>query len=180
MENLKEIFAQQFKFNLNQEVRHKGDNKHGMHSDMGLLVLRRTLEEHSDDDGNTHFTRNYICRMIRFSGSGDLAQFKESELLSIEDYNKKVVKEQAEREEMQHHMYQIKKEIYKSFGVEKDTEVYLIKNGGVDISKTYRVSGYQQDQQGTVLHLREVGGEGSTSKTINVKSKEEFEIKVQS
>lgn len=38
MENVtaKQLFNEQFKFALNLEVRHKGDNKHGMSSDMGL------------------------------------------------------------------------------------------------------------------------------------------------
>ena len=181
-ENVKaqELFNEQFKFNLNQEVRHKGDNKNAMSSDMGLLVLRRSLEENSDDDGNVHYTRNYICRMIRFSGSGDLAQFKESELLTMEEYNKMTIKAEQEREDMRNEMYATKQEIFKSFGVNRGTEVYIKRIEGekavVDKSSIYKVTGFSRSKDETLLHLRKEAGEGRTMDEVRVKSKDEFEI----
>lgn len=178
MENLaaKQLFNEQFKFALNLEVRHKGDNKHGMSSDMGLLILRRNLEENSDDDGNIHFTRNYICRMIRFSGSGDLAQFKESELMTISEYNERAVKEDQEREEMRNDMYATRQEIFKSFGVQRGTEVYLKNGESIDKSNVYKVTGFSRSKEETILILRKEAGEGKTIDEARVKSKSEFEI----
>lgn len=172
----KELFESQFKFNLNQELRHKGDNKHGMSSDMGLLVLRRSIEENADDDGNVNYTRYYVCRMIRFSGSGDLAQFKESELLSISDYNRKVSEEEEERNQMRNEMHWVKSEVMASFGVSMETEVYLKVDGQADKTRTYKVSGYRQDATGTFLKLRLVAGQGRTIEHTEVKSNDDFEV----
>jgi|JI10StandDraft_1071094.scaffolds.fasta_scaffold21316_13 hypothetical protein len=179
MENVKakDLFNTQFKFSLNEEVRHKGDNKHGMSSDMGLLILRRILEENSDDDNNVHFTRNYICRMIRFSGSGDLAQFKESELLTVKEYNERAVKDEQEREYMRNDIYNVTKEIFDSFGVKRSTEIYL-KNGEIiDKENVYKVTGFKQDGDGTMLIARMVAGEGKTTDEVRIKSKSEFVLK---
>lgn len=171
-----ELFNEQFKFKLNQEVRHKGDNKNGNSSDMGLLILQRHLEEECDDDGNSHFVRNYVCRMIRFSGSGDLAKFKESELMTITDYNIRAIKDEQEREEMRNEMYNSQKEIFDSFGVKRGTEVYLKNGDNVDKENIYKVSGYSTDKNETLLHLRKALGEGKTVDMIKVKSKSEFEV----
>lgn len=178
MENVtaKQLFNEQFKFALNLEVRHKGDNKHGMSSDMGLLVLRRVLEENSDDDGNVHFTRNYICRMIRFSGSGDLAQFKESELMTIEEYNRRAVEEEQQREDMRNDMYATKQEVFNSFGVKRGTEVYLKNGDTVDKENIYKVTGFSMNKEETILILRKEAGEGKTLDEVRVKSKSEFEL----
>ncbi len=178
MENTeaKQLFNQQFKFALNLEVRHKGDNKHGMSSDMGLLVLRRVLDENSDDDGNVHFTRNYICRMIRFSGSGDLAQFKESELMTIEEYNKRAVEEEQQREDMRNDMHTTKQEVFNSFGVQRGTEVYLKKGDVLDKGNIYKVTGFFRSKEETVLLLRKEAGEGKTLDEVRVKCKAEFEL----
>jgi hypothetical protein len=119
---------------------------------MGLLVLRRTLEENADDDGNTHFTRNYICRMIRFSGSGDLAQFKESELMDMNEYTKRGVELEREREEMRNEMYATEQEIYTSFGVKRGTQVYIKDHTGeFDKENIYKVSGYSTSKEETLL-----------------------------
>jgi hypothetical protein len=180
MENteLQKIFDTQFQFPINQEVRHRGDNKSGMSSDMGLFILRRTLEENSDDYGNIHYTKNYICRMIRFSGSGDLAQFKESELMSIEDFNKRAVQEEQQREDMRNDMYTETQNIFKSFGVRRSTEVYLKNGDSVDKSNIYKVSGFSTNKECTLLHLRRALGEGKTADEVRVKSKNEFELVV--
>src|SRR5271163_1276646 len=165
MENdlAKQIFNGQFKFKLNQEVRHKGDSKNGMSSDMGLLVIERTLQEDQDDDGNVHYNRNYICRMIRFSGSGDLGRFKESELLNMTEFNEKSLKQETEREEMRADMYALQKEIFTSFAVKRNTRIYL-KNadGTVDKTNVYVVTGFSRSDEGTFLSIRMEAGEGKT------------------
>lgn len=171
-----ELFNEQFKFKINQEVRHKGDNKNGGHSDMGLLVLKRLLEEECDDDGNSHFVRNYVCRMIRFSGSGDLARFKESELMTITDYNIRAIEDEREREEMRNQMYNTEKEVFDSFGVKRGTEVHLANGNNVDKENIYKVSGFSTDKYETLLHLRKVIGEGKTVDMVKVKSKSEFQV----
>jgi len=175
---IKEIFDQSFKFKVNDSVRHKGDNKNGLHSDMGLLILKRIMEESKDDDDGVHFNRIYHCRMIRYSNSGDIQAFKESELLSISEYNDVVLREEEDRERKRAIMYETKNEIFKSFGVERGSEVLLIKDGEVDESIIYKVTGYKADKNGTELHLRIEAGEGrSIIDEIHVMSKSEFVLK---
>lgn len=180
MENTKakELFDSQFKFKINDDVRHKGDSKgDSFSSDLGLLVLSRTLEEAADDDGNCHYLRIYVCRMIKFSGSGDLARFKESELMTMEEYNRKKIYDEQQREDMRNQMYASKKAIFASFGVQKGTEVYLKINEIVDKTKVYAVSGYSTGKDdGTYLILRMEAGEGKTCNEVRVKSKDEFEL----
>ena len=179
MENTKakELFETQFKFKLGEPVRHKGDNKHGMSADMGLLILSRQLEECADDDGNSHYNRIYFCRLIKFSGSGSIASFKESELITVEEYNKQAVQEEERRDDMRNQMYSTKKAIFASFGVQRGTEVYLKIDGIADKTKVYAVSGYSTGpEEGTLLSLRMEAGEGKTVNEVRVKSKDEFEI----
>jgi hypothetical protein len=176
MKNTKaiELFNEQFKFKLTESVRHKGDSKNHMSADMGLLITSRRLEEQADDDGNVNFTRIYICRMIRFGGSGDMAAFKESELMTIDEYNKLSVEEEQRREEMRNQMYATTKEIFDSFGVKRGSSVYL-KNGDIiDKSLIFKVTGYSQNSKETLLHLRIEAGEGRTINEVKVKSKSEF------
>lgn len=180
MENIKQqsidLFNKQFKFSINQELRHKGDSKGSFQSDMGLLVLERHLIEECDDDGNVQFTRNYVCRMIRFSGSGDIARFKESELMSIYDFNKKVVQEEQEREDMRNEAYAVKQEVFKSFGVNRGTEVYLKNGDVVDTASIYKVTGFSRSNDETLLILRKEAGEGRTADEVRVKSKGDFQL----
>lgn len=77
-----------FKYKINDEVMHRGDTK-SYTADMGLLVLNRVLIESEDDESNKIYERFYHCRMIRFSGSGDIAKFSEKELMSIGEYEEK-------------------------------------------------------------------------------------------
>ena len=172
-----ELFNEQFRFEINQEVRHRADFKANFSSDLGLLVIQRVLEEQSDDDGNVNFSRMYTCRLIRFSGSGDLARFKESELMTIEEYNRKAVLEEQEREDMRNEMYETKKEIFASFGVKRGTEVYLKDGDNIDKTFVYKVTGFAQGKkEGAVLILKIEAGEGRTVNEVRVKSKSEFVI----
>ncbi len=170
-----ELFNKLFKFEINQEVRHRGDSKSGYAADMGLLVLERDLHEHKDDDGNTSFSRQYICRMIRFSGSGDLARFKESELMSIDEFNERAVEQEEFRNEARERMHRSKKAIYNSFGVKNGTSVYLVKDGQADSSNIYCVSGFKSDSEGIVLKLTWESGAGDPLKDIEIKSKNDIQ-----
>ena len=173
----KQLFNDHFKFSLGEEARHKGDGKNGYNSDMGLLIIQRKLLETQDDDGGSHFTREYVCRMIRFGGSGDLALFRETELLSMTEYNKKVVEQEEERQDMRNHQQEVKKAIFSSFGVERGTEVHLKKEGVVDTTKIYKVSGFEtSEKEGTKLRLRIEAGEGRGAEAVDVVSKDEFEV----
>lgn len=190
MENTtaKQLFNEQFKFNINQEVRHRGDSKKDfLTNDLGLLILQRVLIETADDDGNVHYTRQYICRMIRFSGSGDIAQFKESELMSIQEFTEKSIKDEQEREDMRNTANELKDEIFCSFGVVRNTSVRLTELTKPDPSsqdqqpklkdsREYKVKGFVRSQEGTFLVLRTVAGEGIPSDEKLVRSKHEFEI----
>jgi hypothetical protein len=174
MEIAKQLFNDWFKFELNQEVRHKGDNKQNYSSDLGLLVLSRVLEEQKSDDGIVHFDKVYHCRMIRFSGSGDIARFKESELLSMDEYTSKKVLEDRKFEEARMHVNEFSEEVWASFGVQRGTKVHLVFEGKTDTSKVFKVSGYKSSQEGTLLTVREVGGIGSTNKEFELRNRHEF------
>lgn len=193
MENkeVAKLFADSFKFAINQDVRHKGDNKHGHSNDLGLLVLKRQIEETEDDNGNVYYKRQYVCRMIRFSGSGDLALFKEAELMSVSEYNERVIKEEEEREEMRNNAHFTNKAIFGFFGVHRDTHVYLKSpDGTVDKTEEYRVTGFSSTKEGDmsesigkyVLILRCDRPRGETlmssGKEARVSSKDEF-VRVQ-
>lgn len=181
MENTKakELFDSQFKFMINQEVRHKGDTKNGHSSDMGLLVLSRFLAEDVDDDGNTHFHKHYQCRMIRFSGSGDTQNFIEKELLSMKEYNEKMIDQEDERNWMRQQMKDTGESIFALFGVKRYTEVYLKKDGVVDKTATYKVTGWSSGGNDVpkIKVTRELSI-GKESESIGITSKEEFEVVV--
>lgn len=117
------VFDSLFKFAVNQELRHKGDTKE-YSNDMGLLVLHRIISESVDDDGNRQFSRFYHCRMIRFSGSGEIAQFSEKELISIPEYLALQIERKQESEDMRENAQQIQSDVYKAFGVTKASRVY--------------------------------------------------------
>lgn len=185
-----QLFNEQFKFSLNQEVRHKGDSKIGLGNgnDMGLLVLVRELEESSDDDGNVHYSRYYICRMIRYSGSGDIAKFKESELMSIQEYTLKQIQDAQQHEDILNNTKMMTQEIFDSFGVRRFTKVTLKHDADkykhMQIppepdTHPYTVTGFLRNEEGTFLRLRRIAGAGIPSnhdEDVLVKSKDEFEI----
>jgi hypothetical protein len=175
-ENLNQLFEQQFKFKLNESVKHRGDKTEGFSSDMGLLVLNRALVEEADDYGNINYSKQYACRMIRFSGSGQISFFNEKELYALDEYTEQSVKDKIRRDEIHHEMNESKNEVYKSFGVKMGTKVYLTKDGAADKSKVYVVAGFRQDKNGTILNLRDEAGEGATTAKTDIKSKSEFEV----
>lgn len=172
---LTDLFNDLFKFELNQEVRHKGDSKNGYSADMGLLVLERELHEYKDDYNNTSFTNQYICRMIRFSGSGDLARFKESELMTMAEFEQRAVEQEQFRNEARERMHLSKKAIYNSFGVKNGSSVYLIKDGKTDTTNVYTVSGFSASSEGTFLKLTWESGTGDPLKDEQVQSKNDIQ-----
>ena len=77
---------------------------------------------------------------------------------------------------MRNEMYAVKQEVFKSFGVQKGTEVYL-KYGDVFVTSfVYKVSGFSRSNDETLLILRKEAGEGRTADEVRVKSKDDFEL----
>jgi hypothetical protein len=152
---MKAEFDAIFKFQINQPVRHKGDTKNDYSADMGLLVLERHLIESEDADNNRTYEKAYVCRMIRFSGSGDLARFQERELMSIADHTKEQLDRQQESNEMRNDCKMVEKEIMQIFDVTKEDYLYEIVNGTPDTSKKFRWSGFKIDDTGATLLVTE-------------------------
>jgi hypothetical protein len=153
-----ELFNALFKFDVNQEIRHKGDSKSHV-ADMGLLILSRQLLESADDEGNKIYERSYLCRMVRFSGSGDVGRFKESELLTIEEYDKESLEKEHKRNQMREDLRQTEKDIFSLFKVSRGDAIQLKKEGEVDKSATYRVNGFRRSkEEGSFITLRKVAG----------------------
>lgn len=158
MKDLEKLFKDLFKFEVHQDVRHKGDTKSHM-ADMGLLVLERRIIETEDDDGNKIYNRQYVCRMTRFSGSGDLAAFKESELMSIEEYNVLSIKRENQRNEQRDKLRQMEKEIYTYFGVAKGVEVRLKGVEGIDEKVILKPCGFEKTEGKAKIRLRIIEGQ---------------------
>jgi len=176
MENTEKLFNELFKFETNQEVRHRGDTKGGI-ADMGLLILNRQISESIDDDGNKIYERLYICRMVRYSGSGEVNKFYERELMTTEEYNRLSANQEAERNQMRTEIRQIQEEVYKAFGVDQFSEMHLIKNGKIDKDSIYKPSGFSLGEKGTKLKIRKVAGLNyDEDKREEVGSRKEFEI----
>lgn len=171
-ENIQSMFNETFKFSINDEVRHKGDTK-GYTADMGLLVLKRVLIESQDDDGGFNYERFYHCRMIRFSGSGDMAQFSEKELMSIKEYTEKKVKDEFEMNQHRDESKRVEKEVMELFNITKEDYVHLKdESGNTDTTKKYRMTGFSIDQHGTKLSLTE--SLMTASKNENVKREQKY------
>lgn len=177
MQKAKELFNELFTFDVNEEVRHKGDTKGGL-ADMGLLVLSRQLIETTDDDGNKLYEKIYVCRMVRFSGSGDINRFREKELMTIDEYNRKAAEEENERNWRREEVRQIEREIFDAFGIDRQSEIYLMKDGQPDKSAVYKPSGFSRSKdEGTKLILRKVAGLEFGDEKAEITSKDEFVLK---
>ncbi len=174
MENLKSIFEDLFKFKYNESVKHKGDNKGNMSSDMGLLILHRELVEVVNDENIHTYEKHYYCRVIRFSGSGDIMRFKENELMSIREYDEEQIKNEFERNAMRDEMRKIQQEVYKAFGVDKNSILKL----KAEPEKEYSVTGFQsnKDTNKYELLIRQNGGLETGRNKESVKSTDEFDV----
>jgi len=137
-----ELFDEQFKYQINQDLRHRGDKK-GYAADMGLLVLHRLMYESTDDDGNKLYERAYICRLVKFSGSGETAQFREKELITTEEYERQSLQQEIDRNAMRNDARATQKEVYAAFGV-SDGDFLRLKDseGKIIEDKKYRVTGF--------------------------------------
>jgi len=148
MENLSSTFDQHFKFTLGQKLRHKGDHKDqfGSH-DMGLLVLARSLHEEANSD-DVVYEKTYHCRIIAFSGSGGVQQFKEHELQSVEDWRKDAINSEVERELMRKDIHRVENDILGQFGISKDDRFYVkSEDGTFDKTKEYRTTGFKSNKE---------------------------------
>lgn len=179
MDNIltKQIFDSQFKYAINSELRHRGDFK-SLNSDMGLFVISRMIEEQIADGGESTYSRFYICRMIRFSGSGELAKFSENELISVEEYEKKTMEQEMNRKQRHREMEDGINEIFEYFKVSRNDKVYLNKGGMADRSTLYKVSGCQSTQElGLSLTLRPVeNGKSLSKESIVVTNPNQFQL----
>ncbi len=177
MSELKNVFSENFKFEINEEVRHRGDTK-SYTADMGLLILQRVLIESEDDSEKHTYERVYHCRMIRFSGSGDIARFSEKELMSIKEYEEKKIKDDFERNQMREDAKKVEKEVMELFDITKEDYVFLLKDGEADKTKKFRLSGFHISNEGIKLILREslltVKNEDVKRDSVEVLSKGEF------
>jgi len=179
-EIIQALFNDKFKFKINEEVRHRGDTK-GYSADMGLLVLKRILLESQDTEENFIYERHYHCRMIRFSGSGDIATFIEKELMSIQEYTEKKVQDEFETNQHRNEAKRVEAEVLELFDVTKEEYLYLKDEAGnVDKSKKYRMTGFSIDETGVKMSLTESIITASNNEKVKreqryVSSKDEFE-----
>lgn len=175
MEHLEQIFDELFKFKNNESVKHRGDKK-SMHlsSDMGLLILQRHLIESVDDDGKKYFERQYLCRLVAFSGSGQIQLYKERELMSSSEFAAIEVKEQEERDEIHQKNKERTAEIFKAYGVQRGSIVKLKS----DAENEYKVSGFKGGKDTGIyeLGLRKLSGLKFDEDTVYIKSPDEIEV----
>lgn len=171
MENLQTLFDSLFKFKVHDSIRHKGDNK-DYTSDMGLLVLHRELIEEVSDNDVHDYVRYYLCRVVKFSGSGDIMRFREKELMSTAEYNQKKIADEAERNAMRQEIDRIQTEVFKAFGVDRKQIIKL----KAEPDKEFWVTGFQTNAETGryELHIRQVGGLESGRKKEVVQSPDEI------
>lgn len=151
-QQLQNAFTSAFKYDLNQELRHRGDG--GKHSaDMGVWVHSRCIVQEMADT-EVVFKRLYQCRLIKFSGSGEMATFNENELMTVTEWNEKHMEEENEREAMRQEMNQITKMIFKEFNVERFEEIRIAGEG----DKIFKVSGFKGEKGKYQLIVREQSG----------------------
>lgn len=178
-ELIEKVFNENFKYEVNQQLRHRGDTK-GYSADMGLLVLHRLMYESCDDDGNKTYARYYVCRLVKFSGSGETAQFQEKELMTIEDYQRQSLEDEADRNRMRNEVRQTQQEIYSAFGISEEDYLRLNdENGKLIEDKKFRLSGFSLAEGVPKIIVREVLQ--SLDKKIDnpskeLTSKDQFEI----
>ncbi len=173
------LFDEMFKYKNNQELRHRGDSK-SYSADMGLLVLHRLIHESVDDDGKKQYERSYVCRLVKFSGSGEVAQFREKELITIQEYERNSLEREADRNRMRNEVRQTQREIYDAFGV-KEEDYFRLKdtNGNIIDDKKYRVTGFSMSEGTAKITIRESLtslDKKVEAETKEITSKEQLEI----
>lgn len=145
--DLIEIFDRQFKFQVGQTLRHKGDKKEYGMNDMGVLVLARIMSQEINGNSLT-FHRTYHCRMIAMSGSGQIVNFKEHELQTIEEWQKNSVTQEVERNMMRNDVQRLEDDILRQFDLSKHDRFYLKDStGNPDKEKEYRMNGFKANQE---------------------------------
>lgn len=142
-----EIFDRQFKFQCGQTLRHKGDKKEYGSNDVGILVLARNLSQEINEN-SLIFERTYHCRMIAFSGSGQIINFREHELQTIEEWQLNSVSQEVERNLMRNDMNRLEDDILKQFDLSKHDRFYLKDSTGqVDKAKEFRMNGFKSNKE---------------------------------
>jgi hypothetical protein len=172
--DLMEIFDRQFKFQVGQTLRHKGDKKEYGMNDMGVLVLTRVMSQEINDN-QLIFERAYHCRLIAMSGSGQIVSFKEHELQTIEEWQKSAVTQEVERNLMRSDVNRLEDDILRQFDLSKSERFYLVADG--DKSKEYRMNGFRanKDTGKYEISVRQVNTLSSNAESIYIADKSQIE-----
>ena len=145
--DLVEIFDQQFKFQVGQTLRHKGDKKEYGANDVGVFVLALVMQQELHDN-SLIFERSYHCRIIAFSGSGQIFNFKEHELQTIQEWQQSAVNQEVERNMLRSDCTQLEGDILNQFGLSKQDRFYLKNSDGeVDNTKEFRMNGFRSNKE---------------------------------
>ncbi len=174
---LYEELSKKFKFGLSEQVYHKADTKGGI-ADLGLLVKGRMLLEECDAEKHPVYHRKYICRMVKFSGSGEVAWFDEHELVSRDEHSLLQERLEEERREVRRMVQETQEDFYQSFGLSKNSKVYLVIDGKVDKTFIYKASGWRNKRGETpVLTLKPIAKAGlPTPKDVEVTDTSQFSV----
>lgn len=172
-DNLTELFDTVFKFKLDQEVRHKADNK-SSYGTVGMIVMSREIQQTSNSDGANTFDRIYTCRLFSYSDNARIIMVKETELMSQEEYKKRQAEVEAEMEEQRRITREYSNRVFQSFGVNRGCVVYLKNGEEVDESTPYEVTGWSHGPEATKLNLVQMAGEGRKLVNVEVTSKDQF------
>ena len=141
-ETLSAMFDDLFKFKVNEPVRFKGDGNQYRNADMKLLVLARQIHEETGEFDDKIFKKTYHCRSAQFSGSGQIIQLSEKELISVDDFDKMMQEREDRRMELRDLSKALSLDIFNYFEVKKSEEVYLIKDSKVQKNRIYKVAGW--------------------------------------
>jgi hypothetical protein len=159
-QSIRDVFQSVFRFGIDAQVRHKADtkDKHGISADMGMLVIKRFIVEAMTGDGDITYEKMYQCRLIKYSGSGDVVTFNEHELMSIQEWMEESVKQENEFKEIREIQRDVEKLVYGKFNVQKGEE-FKLKNKPPECR--FKASGFKG--KGNVvknyeLNVREVTG----------------------
>lgn len=165
--NLDLLFDQFFKHRIEDSVYHKSDTRSELGADLGLLIVAREMKQIKTDTmcqetGNLissfSYDKIYICRMIRYGGSGEIGAFRELELMSQEDYDIMVAIRTDEKNKAREEVRRRSNEIFAHFGVRRGEFVYLRKGlkpeAEVQNNVKYVVVGFQVEADVYKLKVR--------------------------
>lgn len=173
LKKVKDVF-EDFKFDISEEVRHKGDTKN-YSPDMGLYILSRSLHEEKDVNNNSTYIKQYLCRKINYSSAGQTLFFQERELLSLDDYYTKLTEHDDKIEQHRLVLKQTKQEIKDIFGVNENSIYILAKDKELgDKAPRYKFCGFRIEKNSRFLTLRKVLDDIEGVENIEISSKDEI------